>query len=114
MTTVPAWYPDPTELKPAPMPLLLVQAFLNTCELDTQTDLLDDAAAAENWFVTAGLLAAGSSARRLDVARARAVRESIRAILASAGSEPVSQAVLDPLRNLAQTRQPRLAIDDRG
>jgi hypothetical protein len=26
----------------------------------------------------------------------------------------VSQAVLDPLRNLAQTRQPRLAIDDRG
>ena len=38
---LPAWVPD-TETKPAPMPLLLVQSFVNTWEADAGTDLLGD------------------------------------------------------------------------
>ena len=40
--TLPAWAP-PGELKPAPEPLLLVQAFVNTRDRSLGTDLLADA-----------------------------------------------------------------------
>ena len=40
MSSLPAWYPDPSESKAAPMPLLLVQAFLNTRDLEAETDVL--------------------------------------------------------------------------
>jgi len=43
--SLPAWVP-PDELRPAPEPLLLVQAFVNTRDLGLGTDLLADAEAA--------------------------------------------------------------------
>jgi predicted RNA-binding Zn ribbon-like protein len=38
---LPAWVPE-NETKPAPMPLLVVQSFVNTWEADAGTDLLGD------------------------------------------------------------------------
>ena len=38
---LPAWVPE-HETKPAPMPLLVVQSFVNTWEADAGTDLLGD------------------------------------------------------------------------
>ena len=55
--TLPAWAP-PGELKPAPEPLLLVQAFVNTRDRSLGTDLLADADAASQWLRQCGLLAA--------------------------------------------------------
>jgi len=52
---LPSWVSE-IETKPAPLPLLLVQAFVNTYEADTDTDLLVDprparggCAAADYW-----------------------------------------------------------------
>ena len=47
--TVPSWVPD-QEIKPAPMPLLLVQSFVNTWDGDNRSDLLLDPAAARDWL----------------------------------------------------------------
>ena len=65
------------ETKPAPMPLLLVQSFVNTWEGDTGVDLLADPEAGPRWLEEAGLLHGAG----VDLAQVRAIRESIRALL---------------------------------
>ena len=112
--TLPAWYPDPDEAKPAPMPLLLVQAFLNTRDPDTHVDALGDTDLAKTWFAAAGLLGADSRVRANELALAHDLRNSIRSLLPSDSDEAVDPARLDPIRELTQTHHPRLAIDGRG
>jgi len=114
MAGVPAWYPDPDEAKPAPMPLLLVQAFLNTRDPDSQIDLLRDADAAKQWLVGAGLLSADAPLRPADLVQARASRDSIRTLLATDSGEARQEPRLRPLQELTETHQPRLAIDEHG
>jgi predicted RNA-binding Zn ribbon-like protein len=121
MPTLPAWYPDQAESKPAPIPLLLVQAFLNTLDPDTQTDLLADPLEASDWFAAAGLLDGSSRTRPAELQRARMLRESIRGLITPGasgeiepGTDPAPASELEPLRELARTHQPRLTVDDRG
>ena len=47
---LPSWYPFAEEGKPAPMPLLLVQAFLNTRHFEDDSDLLSDPETARLWL----------------------------------------------------------------
>jgi predicted RNA-binding Zn ribbon-like protein len=98
---LPAWVPD-TETKPAPMPLLLVQSFVNTWEADAGTDLLGDPDAASRWLHGAGLLDR-PAADEADAAAARAVRECIRAMLVHNGGGPApGPSALQALRVLAE------------
>ncbi len=111
---LPGWVPE-GEVKPAPTPLLVVQAFVNTWEADTGTDLLgDDEGAARAWLGRAGLLAARSE--RMDLAEARALREGIRALLVhNGGGPPPTPAELAPLEALAERSRlaPVLGADGR-
>ncbi len=66
------------------MPLLVVQAFVNTWEGDSGTDLLADAATANPWLREAGLLH-GDDLSDAELAEARDVREAIRALLVHNG-----------------------------
>ena len=109
--TLPSWYPWPeTETKPAPMPLLLVQAFANTLDVEKGVDLLDDPSTARPWLIDAGMLGAGAELTPADLERSKAVRESIRELLRRADSEPG----LEPLRELAAARSADLTIGDDG
>jgi len=104
VTLLPAWYPWPeTETKPAPMPLLLVQAFVNTLDLDQGQDLLSS-----DWFVGAGLLDASADVGAGELELARAMRESIRQLLESGDGD------LGPLREVAAGRAARLLVGERG
>jgi predicted RNA-binding Zn ribbon-like protein len=114
MSTVPSWYPDPDEHKPAPAPLLLVQAFLNTLDLDAQTDLLADSAVAEQWLTGAGLLARNARPAPGELELAREVRESIRSLLATDDGPAEGEPQLAALRAVAATGRSRLTIDDEG
>ena len=80
---LPSWVPE-AETKPAPMPLLVVQSFVNTWEADSGVDLLADPPAASEWLRDAGLIAPDSE--DVDVVLVREVRESIRALLVHNGS----------------------------
>jgi predicted RNA-binding Zn ribbon-like protein len=75
---LPSWVPE-IETKPAPMPLLLVQSFVNTWEGDTGIDLLDDLPTATRWLGEAGLVEGPLEDR--DLEEARVLREAIRALL---------------------------------
>lgn len=100
--SLPPWVPS-IETKPAPMPLLRVQSFVNTWESDTAVDLLAD----PDWLVLAGILPPGSP---VDLEWARQVREAIRALLvANAGGPSPAPGELQPLRQLAD--RSRLAVD---
>jgi predicted RNA-binding Zn ribbon-like protein len=84
---VPSWVPG-DEVRPAPLPLLLVQCFVNTWESDSGVDLLSDPPSAERWLADAGLLRDKSRLTVTDLAAARDVRESIRALLVYNGGGP--------------------------
>jgi predicted RNA-binding Zn ribbon-like protein len=111
---LPPWV-APDEAKPAPKPLLLVQAFVNTYEADTGIDLLRESSSAERWFGSAGLLVAGTSLAPELLSDAREVRESLRRLLAvNAGAAPPTARELAPLAAIAQDSTLQLRIDGAG
>jgi predicted RNA-binding Zn ribbon-like protein len=101
--SLPSWVPA-VETKPAPMPLLLVQSFVNTWEGDSGIDLLADPASARRWLAGAGLLSGSGRLGDEDLIPALAVRESIRALLVHNGGGPApTPAELRALNALARS-----------
>jgi predicted RNA-binding Zn ribbon-like protein len=113
MTSVPSWYPG-DEVKPAPIPLILVQGFVNTHDFEADSDLLDDPGTARKWLGGAGLLDRDSNLASEDLELIRAVREGVRAMLMANGGRKVPAASLAPLRMVAGAACPRLTLDDDG
>jgi predicted RNA-binding Zn ribbon-like protein len=110
--SLPSWAP-PDESKPAPLPLLLVQAFVNSYEADTDTDLLREPGLAQSWLSAAGLTAATAAPTHEELRIARQVRESIRAVLAADGPA-AGPTDLEPLRTAARSCRPQLEVDQAG
>jgi predicted RNA-binding Zn ribbon-like protein len=100
------------EEKPAPMPLLLVQRFVNTLDLEQGTDALADAKEAKSWLVSSGLLSRRAELSSADLAFAREVRESIRSLLSPDGNQDAGSRA--PLRALAKRGRAHLRVSDHG
>ena len=104
--TAPSWVPD-QETKPAPMPLLLVQSFVNTWDGDSRSDLLLDPPVARDWLTRAGLWSADRAPDPAELHLTRAVREGIRAMLVANGGGPrPAPGGLEPLQAVAQASRP--------
>ena len=78
--TLPSWASH-LRHRLAPPPLLLVQAFVNTRDLDLHTDVLAHADEARAWLADAGLRDPGQPDFAAVLPLARAVRESLRAMI---------------------------------
>ena len=78
--TLPSWASH-LEHRLAPPPLLLVQAYVNTLDLDLRTDILAHADEARAWLADAGLRDPGQPDLAADLELARAFRESLRAMI---------------------------------
>ena len=112
--TVPSWVPN-EEIKPAPMPLLLVQSFVNTWDGDRGSDLLLDPAAARDWMTRADLWSAGRAPDPAELHLARGVREAIRAMLvANSGGPRPGPSDLQPLQAVALASPPALQVSPEG
>jgi predicted RNA-binding Zn ribbon-like protein len=119
--TLPSWASH-LEHKLAPPPLLLVQAFVNTLDLDLRTDLLAHADEARAWLAEAGLRDPGPSRPgqvdpefAADLQLARDVRASLRAMIAhNTDGEPLSEAERRPLEQVTSQAQPRLEVTADG
>jgi len=110
---LPSWYPD-EETKPAPMPLLRVQAFLNTLDVGPGTDLLADPDRARPWLVDAGLLDPKAPMNESELELARGVREAIRGLLVAGRAEGGDAPDLEPLRTLTASHMARLTLGRDG
>ena len=112
--TAPSWVPD-QETKPAPMPLLLVQSFVNTWDGDGRSDLLLDPPAARDWLTRAGLWSADRAPDPAELHLTRGVREGIRAMLVANGGGPrPAPGGLEPLQAVAQASRPTLQVGAGG
>ncbi|MGN6169725.1 MAG: CGNR zinc finger domain-containing protein [Solirubrobacteraceae bacterium] len=94
------------------MPLLLVQGFVNTLDLEEGTDALADAKEARSWLVASGLLNPRADISPGDLKFAREVRESIRSLLAADATFDAGR--LRPLRTLADAHRAGLSVSDQG
>jgi predicted RNA-binding Zn ribbon-like protein len=119
--TLPSWASH-LEPKPAPMPLLLVQAFVDTLDTDLGTDVLAHAEEARAWLANAGLrdpgplgLARPDPDFADDLELAREVRESIRALIGrNTGDGLLTGDDLKALERVLGEAQPRLDVTADG
>ena len=112
--TAPTWATD-GDLKPAPEPLLLVQAFVNTADFDLGTDLLADAATANRWLRDAGVQGTAVTATTEELRLARELREDIRALLlANAGGPRPAADSLHALQSVINHARLTLALGPDG
>ena len=117
MTDLPSWYPDSEEAKPAPMPLLRVQAFLNTVDLEQDVDRLADPGLARDWLIDAALVGTDRPVSAAELAAAREVRDCLRSLLEAdgdSGGGGVHAEDLEALRTLAAEHSARLTVADGG
>lgn len=71
----------PTQAKEAPGDLALVRAFVNTLDVDLDTEAFSDPASLSAWLAAHGLLETNTATRSADVRRAVALREALRELL---------------------------------
>jgi predicted RNA-binding Zn ribbon-like protein len=115
MTTASAPWPGDDEPKPAPGPLVRVQALVNTVELPDGADRLADPVDARPWLKDTGLLVANAELTAADLQFVRAVREALRTMLVhNAGGPPPNKSALAPLREIASTATARPRLTDDG
>lgn len=91
------------------MPLLRVQAFVNTRDVEDGTDLLADPVTARSWLTEAGLVDDAVELTESDLERARGVREAIRSMI-----EGDRDPRCGPLQELAATHRAQLTVGDDG
>jgi len=108
------WLAD-EESKPAPGPLLRVQALVNTVELPVGPDRLADPADARPWLIANDLMASHASLGDADLALLRDVREALRTLLMRNGGGPsATEAQMAPLRAVADGGAARAELDADG
>jgi predicted RNA-binding Zn ribbon-like protein len=118
--TLPTWASH-LEHKLAPSPLLLVQAFVNTLDLDLGTDTLAQPEEAHAWLTDAGLIDAASSAEPAgpdlasDLRLVREVRAGLQALIArNTDGGPLTEDDLRPLEKAGREARPRLHVGSDG
>jgi predicted RNA-binding Zn ribbon-like protein len=116
--TVPSWASH-VEDKLAPMPLLLVQAFVDTLDLDLGTDKLAHPDEARAWLADAGLRVPDPERSDPgfadDLRLAREARAGIQALIGrNTGQEPLTPDDLAPLEQVLSQAQPRLEVGADG
>jgi predicted RNA-binding Zn ribbon-like protein len=110
---LPEWVPE-IETKPAPLPLLLVQSFVNTYEADTDVDLLATPGTAAPWLRAAGLVE-GEGPNPEILGDVRDFRESVRALLVhNGGGGAPSSDQLAPMRAVAERCRLGPFVSDAG
>jgi predicted RNA-binding Zn ribbon-like protein len=108
--TLPSWASH-LESKLAPPPLLLVQAFVDTLDLDLRTDVLAHSDEARAWLADAGLRQEDQPGFDTDLRLAREARESLRAMIGrNTGGPPLTEAELRPLEQVTSQAAPRLEV----
>jgi predicted RNA-binding Zn ribbon-like protein len=115
MNTRPEQWPGDDEPKPAPGPLRLVQALVNTVEMPDGADRLADPTDARPWLVDISLLAPQAELTDADLDLVRAVREALREMLVhNAGGPPPNKSAVATLRSVAARGAVYTTLSDRG
>jgi predicted RNA-binding Zn ribbon-like protein len=102
------------EDKPAPEPLLALQAFANTLDVETGTDALSSPAGLRRWLVAGGLATRGVAVSSGDLRRARELRDTLRALLTANADGSADRHAAGRLRAHLGARSVPLTVDRAG
>jgi predicted RNA-binding Zn ribbon-like protein len=98
----------------APGDLALVQAFINTFDLESGDDELASPAALGRWLAEHELLSRDTVVSVDDRIRAQAVREALRALLSANAGEPLDPTAVKTLNTHARNASLAAEFDARG
>src|SRR5262245_48976669 len=103
-----------TESKPAPEPLVAVQAFANTLDVESDTDLLATSEEFRGWLFDCGFAGPDLQMSETDLRHARELRDTIRSQLAANAHGAPDRAAAKSMRTQAGTRPIPVTVDDSG
>ena len=106
--------PQEAPTKPAPGELEVLRRFVNTYEIDEQTDSIDTPEALRDWLAERGLLARTERLDEDDVRQARSVREAIRSLLFANNGFELDPRAVETLNNAARTAEVVVSFGDAG
>ena len=109
-----AAFTEQTEGKPAPMPLLAIQAFANTLDVEDGIDRLESVESFQKWLKESGLIKRGFQVRRRHLLLARELREALRQSLTANSNGGTDAAAARRLAKAAGTLRIKLVPDDAG
>jgi predicted RNA-binding Zn ribbon-like protein len=92
----------------------VIEAFVNTWDLEDDEDAFSLPGALGEWLVTHGLADAGATYDHEDLARAIAVREALRALLLANNGHALDPAAPAALSAAADRAQLTVAVDEDG
>jgi predicted RNA-binding Zn ribbon-like protein len=98
----------------APGEVELVRDFVNTRDLEKGTDRIDDPQRLSSWMVERGLASAGPALTDEDVARARDLREALRAMLLANAGFPLDTGAVDAFNDAAGAARLSVRVGDAG
>ena len=102
------------EGKPAPMPLLAVQSFANTIDIESDYDWLDSEQATATWLRESGLASPKLEVSGELLDPARRLRETVRRLLAANEQGTVDRQAAKSLAQLAGLHQVPLTANAAG
>ena len=105
---------EPGGREAAPGGLALVQAFVNTRELERGWELFGDPVSLSRWMAGRGMLEEGEVPSEAEVRRVREVREALRALLAANNGGAVGPGVMEVLDRAAGRAQLVVRFDEMG
>jgi predicted RNA-binding Zn ribbon-like protein len=106
--------PDQLGSKPAPGSLALVQAFINTADVEAGTDSLPSTADLERWLRARGLPVGEEPLVPGDLERAVAVREALRAMVLANNGEALDPDAVATLNRAAARAAINVRFDPEG
>src|SRR5829696_3019366 len=103
-----------TEERPAPGPLLAVQAFANTIDVEDGIERLESVESYRDWLRNSGLGARGVSVSEADLRAARELRDTVRALLAANERGTTDRTAAKALAATAERTPAALTVDAEG
>ena len=100
--------------KAAPGELDYVRVFVNTLDIETHEDKLEDPATTAAWFAERGLLPEDERLSDADVRQAREMREALRKLLLAHNGAPLEPAAVDSVNAAAKSAELVVRFDDHG
>jgi predicted RNA-binding Zn ribbon-like protein len=102
------------EGKPAPMPLLAVQAFANTIDVEEGVDRLESLESFQQWLEEMDAIEPGVKARPDNLRDSRGLRSALRILLAANTEGRVDQHAIELLAAHRSWREIKLQMDGKG
>lgn len=93
---------EPGDRPPAPGDLALVQAFINTVDLEDDLEAFSDPASLGIWLAHRDLIAPNLQITAADLARAIDLREALRALLIGNAGEPLEPSAVTTVNRAAE------------